>query len=145
MSGDTVVWSEDDSPVQHSISIRSLRVQVTLFRTRKQLVHARVIPGMELPALTRWTPSVYGDRIVWLQGFPAGTNRGSDITFLNSTTNEMTFINESGTAHGGLKIMETMLSGIPIRKEMKPGPALSFTILRRERIRLSLPILLCRC
>jgi hypothetical protein len=56
------------------------------------------------PGIQRWEPSTYGDRVVWFQGYPEGTYNNADIAFLNTTTNEMTLINESPSAKGGLQI-----------------------------------------
>ncbi|HNX18598.1 MAG TPA: hypothetical protein PKM50_09780, partial [Methanoregula sp.] len=57
-----------------------------------------------IKGIQRWAPSIYGDRVVWFQGYPAGTYSNADIAFLNTTTNEMTLLNESSSAKGGLKI-----------------------------------------
>jgi len=50
----------------------------------------------------RWMPFVYGDRVVWLQGFSSATYGNSDIFMLNLTTNEVIPVNESLSAKGGL-------------------------------------------
>jgi hypothetical protein len=101
MSDGTIVWS-NDSNILHEYTIALGRDHIIPNTNTTGSQKTYFWNGF--PGIQRWEPSVYGDRVVWFQGYPSGTYRKADIAFLNTTTDEMTLINESPSAKGGLQI-----------------------------------------
>jgi hypothetical protein len=104
VSDGTLVWSDNPGPydILHHYTLASSKSQniPDTNTTGSQKIYSwNGIKGIQ-----RWDPSIYGDRVVWFQGFPEGTYRSADIAFLNTTTNVMTLINESPTGKDGLEI-----------------------------------------
>ena len=101
ISDGTVVWSNGESSL-HEYAIAS--------GVSQDIPDANTVGSQKtyswngINGIQRWEPSMYGDRVVWFQGYPEGTYNNADIAFLNTTTNEMTLINESPSAKGGLQI-----------------------------------------
>lgn len=99
MSDNTVVWYENPG-ILHLYNISS--------------GEERIIPDIKTKGaqkiyswngerdIERWGPFIDGDRVIWLQGFPAGTYANADIFLLNLTTNKEIPVNESPSAKGGL-------------------------------------------
>lgn len=101
VSDGRVVWSDGGSSLYvYDIASGKIRNIPDANTTGSQKTYSwNGIAGVQL-----WEPAVYGDRVVWLQGYPAGTGRNADVAFLNMTTNTMTLIDESPSAKGGLEI-----------------------------------------
>jgi|GEM_PF-2924049 len=100
LSDGTVEWSDGSSLHQYTISSGNDRIISYTNTTGSQKTYSwNGFPGIE-----RWMPAMYGDRVVWFQGYPQGTYRPADIAFLNATTNVVTLINESPTGKDGLVI-----------------------------------------
>ncbi|MGA9086657.1 MAG: hypothetical protein WB284_08100 [Methanoregula sp.] len=101
MSDGTIVWS-DDSGILHEYTIAPVESQniPDANTTGSQKTYS----WNGFSGIQRWEPSMYGDQVVWFQGYPEGTYRPADIAFLNTTTDVVTLISESPTGKNGLVI-----------------------------------------
>ena len=100
LSDGTVEWSDDSSLHQYTISTGNDRIISYTNTTGAQKTYTE--NGFK--GIQRWEPAMYGDQVVWFQGYARGTYRNADIAFLNATTNVVTLINESPTGKDGLVI-----------------------------------------
>jgi hypothetical protein len=101
VSDGTVVWSDRDSTLyEYDIASGKTRNIPDANTTGSQKTYSwNGIKGVQ-----RWEPAMYGDRVVWFQGYPSGTYRAADVAFLNTTTNVVTLISESPTGKDSLAI-----------------------------------------
>jgi hypothetical protein len=100
LSDGTVGWSDDSGLHQYTVSSGNDHVIPDTNTTGSQKTYS----WNGFKSIQRWEPSMYGDRVVWFQGYPEGTYRAADIAFLNTTTNVLTLISESPTGKDGLVI-----------------------------------------
>ena len=100
ISDGTVGWSDDSGLHQYTISWGKDQIIPDTNTTGSQKIYS----WNGFKGIQRWDPSMYGDRVVWFQGYPEGTYRAADIAFLNTTTNVVTLISESPTGKDGLAI-----------------------------------------
>jgi len=104
MSDGTGIWSDNPGPydILHQYTIASGKSQniPDTDTTGSQKIYS----WNGLKGIERWEPSMYGDRVVWFQGYPSGTYSPADIAFLNTTTNVVTLISESPSGKNGLVI-----------------------------------------
>ena len=99
MSDDTIVWNQYPNII-HLYNISSGAEQIIPDQNTKGA--QKIYSWNGVKDINRWMPFIYGDRVVWFQGFPSGTYANADIFLLNLTTNEVLPVNESPSAKGGL-------------------------------------------
>jgi hypothetical protein len=99
MSDNTVVWYENPGILHlYNISSHEERIIPDIKTKGAQKIYS----WNGERDIERWGPFIDGDRVIWLQGFPAGTYANADIFLLNLTTNKEIPVNESPSAKGGL-------------------------------------------
>lgn len=99
MSDNTAVWYENPGILHlYNISSHEERIIPDIKTKGAQKIYS----WNGERDIERWGPFIDGDRVIWLQGFPAGTYANADIFLLNLTTNKEIPVNESPSAKGGL-------------------------------------------